>query len=78
MEDAADLHRGDRGPLERAEQDAAERVAERDAVACLERVDLEAAQVAARLHLFDARGLKFDHGDGVTPSASSTRRRAAR
>src|SRR6188474_3145669 len=66
-----------------------EGVAQRDAVPLLEGADLERAEVALRRHLFDARrgdgllvlrlrGLEFDHEREVTPSASSTRRRAAR
>ena len=86
VEDAVDLDAGDGGPLQRAQQDATQAVAERHAVPLLERGHLEAAQVALRVHLFDVRigrlwllcGFKFDHEKDLTPSASSTRRRAAR
>ena len=70
VEDAGDLDAGDGRALEGAEQDATQRVAERDAVALLERGHLEAAHVAVRLHLVDPRGrsglrllwgFEFDH-----------------
>ena len=44
--DALDLHRGDRGALDRREEDAPERVADRRAPAALERLRREAAVVA--------------------------------
>ena len=56
VEDAGDLDAGDGGSLEGAEQDATQGVAQRHAVALLERGHLEAAQVALRVHLVDARG----------------------
>ena len=86
VEDAVDLDAGDGGPLQGTQEDATQAVAERHAVPLLERGHLEAAQVALRVHLFDVRigrlwqlwGFKFDHEKDLTPSASSTRRRAAR
>ena len=56
---ALELHRGDRGALERREQDAAQRVAERVAEAAVERLDLEDATVLVDLLVDDLRNLKF-------------------
>ena len=92
VEDAGDLDAGHGRALERAEQDAAQRVAERDAVAVLERLHLERAAVAIGLDLVDARARDRQRGGGwggfeinhqrfvhfLWASASSTRRRAAR
>ena len=56
VEDAGDLHGGDRGPIKRVQENPAQGIAEGDAVPVGERVDLEDGQVAARLDLFDPRG----------------------
>ena len=79
VEDVGDLDGGHGRPLERAEQDAAQGVAQRDAVAGGQRLDLEAASGALRLDLFNAAvWTRVRSSARATPSASSTRRRAAR
>jgi hypothetical protein len=55
---ALDLDRGDRGALERREQHAAQRVAERVTEAAVERLDLEDAAVLVHLLVDDARNLE--------------------
>ena len=72
----ADLDRRDGRALERGEQDAAEGVAEGDAVAGLQRPGLVLGVRAGFRDGLDLRGLEFDHGAGAT--SSSTRPRAAR
>src|SRR5207245_2717027 len=57
VRDPLDLHRGDRGALERREEDAAKRVAERVAEAAVERLDHEDAAVLVDLLVDDLRNL---------------------
>src|SRR5438552_4744418 len=57
---ALDLDRGDRGALERGEQHAAQRVAERVTEAAVERLDLEHPAVLVHLLVDDARNLKVN------------------
>jgi hypothetical protein len=59
VRDALDLHRGDRGALERREQHAAQRVAERVAEAAIERLDLEDPAVLVDLFVDDLRDLEL-------------------
>jgi hypothetical protein len=72
----ADLDAGDRGALERGQEDAPERVAEGHAVAGLEGSCLVLGVRAGFLDRLDLRVLEFDHEWFVT--SSSTRPRAAR
>ena len=74
--DVADLDARDRGAVERRQQHAAEGVAERHAVAGLERPGLVLGVRAGFLDGLDLRVLEFDHERGLT--SSSTRPRAAR
>src|SRR5436189_448728 len=59
VRDALDLHRGDRSALERREQHAAPRVAERVAEAAIERLDLEDPAVLVDLLVDDLRDLEL-------------------
>src|SRR3989440_7578146 len=59
VRDPLDLHRGDRGALERREEDAAKRVAERVAEAAVERLDHEDAAVLVDLLVDDLRNLEL-------------------
>ena len=68
--------RRDGGALERGQEHAPERVAERDAVAGLEGAGLVLGVRADFLDGLDLRVLEFDHERAVT--SSSTRPRAAR
>src|SRR5439155_22959608 len=73
----ADLDRRDRRSLERREEDAPEGVADRHAVAGLERAGLVLGVEAGLLDRLDLRALgEFDHDRAIT--SSSTRPRAAR
>ena len=63
--DVADLDRGDRGALQRGQEDAPQGVAERDAVAGLERTRLVLGVGADFLDGLDLRALEFDHGLGA-------------
>ena len=47
MQDAVDLHRRDRGTLQRRQQDAPEPVAERHAVTALQRLGHDAGEAGA-------------------------------
>ena len=63
VQHAVDLHVGDGSARNRAEQNAAQRVAERDAEAALERFDHELGIVLAALANFDGcAGGRFQHG----------------
>jgi hypothetical protein len=62
--DIADLERRDRGPFQRRQEDAPERVAEGDALAGLQRADLVLRVRADFLDGLDLRGLEFDHWGG--------------
>src|SRR5260221_1692883 len=55
-----DLHRGDCGALQRGEQHAAQRVAERVTKAAVERLDDEDSAVVVRVLMDDLRRLKVD------------------
>ena len=61
VRDALDLHRGDGGALERREQHAAQRVAERVAEAAIERLDHEDAAVLLDLLVGDLRDLEVHY-----------------
>ena len=83
VRDALDLHRGHGGALERREQHAAQRVAERVAEAAVERLDHEHAMVLVDLLVRDLRNLKFHHGSAschlfLSSCASATWSRARR
>ena len=58
-DDALDLHGGHGRSLERGEQDAAERVAERVAEPAVERLDREHAAMIVALFADDAGNLEF-------------------
>ena len=62
VRDALDLDRGHGGALERREQHAAQRVAERVAEAAVERLDHEDAAVLLDLLVGDLRDLEIHHG----------------
>ena len=63
---AVDLHVGDGGPGNRAEQHAPQRVAKRDSKAALERLDHELGVVVAALANFDGcADRRFQHGGHV-------------
>jgi hypothetical protein len=70
VRDPLDLHRGDGGALERREQHAAQRVAERVAEAAVERLDHEHAPVLVHLFVDDPRDLEIHEtgADGQVPS----------
>ena len=70
VRDALDLHRGDGGALERREQHAAQRVAERVAEAAVERLDLEDAAVLVDLLVDDLRASGTPSGWCEWPSTS--------
>jgi len=59
VRDALDLHRGDRGALQRGEQHTAQRVAERVAEAAIERLDHENATVLVHFLVRDLRHLEI-------------------
>ncbi len=59
VRDALDLHRGDGGALQRGEQHAAQRVAERVTEAAVERLDLENPTLLVQLFVDDLRDLKL-------------------
>src|SRR5207247_7411908 len=59
VRDPLDLDRGDRSALERREQHAAQRVAERVTEAAVERLDLENPALLVQLLVDDLRDLKL-------------------
>ena len=75
VRDALDLHRGDGGALERREQHAAQRVAERVAEAAVERLDHEDAALLVHLLVGDPRHLEFHEDRSWWPCLPSARGR---
>ena len=70
VRDALDLHRGDRGALERGQKHAAKRVAERVAEPAVERLDDEPAALLVDLLARDPRDLEIHEAGSRSQSDS--------